>query len=336
MRGTILLEEDGKTVIIKDLSVQDENLYQFLQEVEEDKRLERLVSAIRIGALGLRRMSVGEEMDFVEKEFNSFLSKFEKMFDPSLETSPLGKLVRLLREYFDRGGTVENMLDPKVENTPIGKLRLEILREIKEIRDVITKKEAKEEVIDITTLKGYDFEDVCEEILSEFVSKHIGDVLERKTKEVGYLQESFAGDFVITPREFPHMKIVIETKDWSSVTLPEILENLEKALTNRGAKYGIFVSKHKEALPKKVGWFNEYRGNMQVCALGSKEAETFFPEILNIAYQWAKLRLKSKITMEEKVFEVIIERISEIERLLNTFSKIKIQCTNIEKASSNI
>jgi len=132
------------------------------------------------------------------------------------------------------------------------------------------------------------------------------------------------------------MKIVIETKDWSSVTLPEILENLEKALTNRGAKYGIFVSKHKEALPKKVGWFNEYRGNMLVCALGSKEAETFFPEILNIAYQWAKLRLKSEITMEEKVFEVIIERISEIERLLNTFSKIKIQCTNIEKASNNI
>ena len=39
MKGTVLLEEDGKTVLIKDLSIQDEILYQLLQEVEEDKNL---------------------------------------------------------------------------------------------------------------------------------------------------------------------------------------------------------------------------------------------------------------------------------------------------------
>jgi len=336
MKGKILLKEDGKTVLIKELAIQDENLYRFLQEVEEDKRLERLLTALRIGALGLKRVSVGEEMDFVEKEFNSLLSKFEKMFDPSLETSHLGKLVSLLKEYFDKGGTIENMLDPMVENTPLGKLRLEILREIKGIRDVITKKEAEEGMADITTLKGYIFEDACEEILSEFVSKHMGDILERKTKEPGNLVGCFAGDFVITPREFPDKKIVLETKARGKVDLPQILENLEKAMENRNAKYGIFVSKYKESLPKKVGWFNEYRGNMLVCALGSSDADTFFPEILNIAYQWAKLRLKREITIEEEALEVITEGISEIERKLDTFSQIKEQCTNVEKATEKI
>lgn len=336
MKGTIVLEKDGKTVLIKNLSIQDEILYQFLQEVEEDKRLDRLISAVRIGAVGLRRIAVGEEVDFVEKGFNSLLSKFEKMFDPSLETSHLGKLARLLKEYFDRGGTVENMLDPMVENTPLGKLRLEILREIKELREAIAKEEAKEEVIDITTLKGYAFEDACEEILSEFVSKHIGDEFERKTKEVGEVAGSFAGDFVITPREFPDRKIVLETKDWNSVTLPQIIGNLENAMTNRGARYGIFVSKYKEALPKKVGWFNEFRGNMLVCALGSREADTFFPEMLNIAYQWAKLRVEREITIEEKALEALAKGMREIERRLDMFSQIQRQCTNVENATKEI
>lgn len=336
MKGTIVLEKDGKTVLIKNLSIEDEILYQFLQEVEEDKRLDRLISAVRIGAVGLRRIAVGEEVDFVEKGFNSLLSKFEKMFDPSLETSHLGKLARLLKEYFDRGGTVENMLDPMVENTPLGKLRLEILREIKELREAIAKEEAKEEVIDITTLKGYAFEDACEEILSEFVSKHIGDEFERKTKEVGEVAGSFAGDFVITPREFPDRKIVLETKDWNSVTLPQIIGNLENAMTNRGARYGIFVSKYKEALPKKVGWFNEFRGNMLVCALGSREADTFFPEMLNIAYQWAKLRVEREITIEEKALEALAKGMREIERRLDMFSQIQRQCTNVENATKEI
>ncbi len=336
MKGRVLLEKDGKTVLIKELSIQDEILYQFLQEVEEDKRVERLVTAVRIGVLGLRRIAVGEEVDFVEKGFNSLLSKFEKMFDPSLETSYLGKLVALLKEYFDKGGTIENMLDPMVEDTPLGKLRLEILREIKDLRDRITKKEAKEEVIEITTLKGYAFEDACEEILSEFVSKHIGDELERKTKEAGEIAGSFAGDFVITLSGRPDRKIVLETKDWDSVTLPQIIENLENAMANRGAKYGIFVSKYKESLPKKVGWFNEFRGNMLVCALGSREGDTFFPEILNIAYQWAKLRVEREITIEEKALEAVVEGIKEIDRKLNMFSQIKRQCTNVKKATEEI
>jgi len=336
MNGKIILEEDSKTVLIKDVQVQDENLYQFLKEVDENRRIDRLVGTIRIGVIGLKRMAVGEEVDYVEKEFNSLVTKFEKMFDPSLETSHLGKLAKILKEYFDRGGTVENMFDPMIEGTPLGKLRHEILGEIRDLRDTITKKETKEAIVDITTLKGYEFEDACEEVLSGFVSKHMGDELERKTEEIGEITGSKAGDFVITLRDMPDKKIVLETKDCDTITQPKIIENLENAMRNRGAKYGIFVSKYKEALPQKIGWFNEFRGNMLVCALGSKEADTFFPEVLNIAYQWAMLRVKKEITIEEKALEMLVEGIREIEISLDTFSQIQRQCTNVDKATKEI
>ena len=336
MNGRIILRDDGKTVFIEDVQVQDENLYQFLKEVDDERRIDCLVNAIRIGIIGLKRMAVGEELDYVEKEFNSMVTKFDKMFDPEVKTSHLGKLSSLLEEYFDRGGTVENLFDPTIDDSPLGKLRKGLQGEFKELRDIIKAKEAKEELIEITTLKGYEFEDACEEILSVFVSKHMGDELERKTHETGEITGSFAGDFLITLRDMPDKKLVLETKDWDTVTQPMTIDNLENAMRNRGAKYGIFVSKYKEALPKKIGWFNEFRGNMLVCALGSKEANTFFPEVLNIAYQWAKLRISKEITIEEKALETIAEGIKEIEIRLDTFSQIQRQCTNVDKATEEI
>jgi len=336
MDGRIKLEEDGKTVLITDVQVQDENVYQFLKEVDEGRRIERLVSAIRIGIIGLKRMAVGEELDYVEKEFNSLMTKFDKMFDPAVKTSHFGKLSSLLEEYFDKGGTVENLFDPTVDGSPLGKLRKVLQDEFQELRDTIKGKEAKEELIAVTTLKGYEFEDACEEILGVFVSKHMGDELERKTNEIGEITGSFAGDFLITLGDMPDKKIVLETKDSGTLTQPQIIEDLENAMRNRGAKYGIFVSKYKEALPKKIGWFNEFRGNMLVCTLGSKEANTFFPEVLNIAYQWAKLRIGKEVTIEEKALGMIAEGIKEIEITLDTFSQIQRQCTNVDKATEEI
>jgi len=336
MNERIRLEEDGKTVLIKDVQVQDENLYHFLERVDGDRRIDRLVSAIRVGVVGLKRMAVGEELDYIEKGFNSLVTRFERMFDPEIKTSYFGRLSSLLEEYFDRGGTVENLFDPRVDDSSLGKLRKGLQEEFEKLRDIIKGKEAKEEVIEITRLKGYEFEDACEEILSVFVSKHMGDELERKTNEIGEITGSFAGDFVITLRDIPDKKIVLETKDRDSITQPSIIENLEKAITNRGAKYGIYVSKYKEALPKKIGWFNEFRGNMLVCALGSEEADTFFPEVLNIAYQWAKLRITKEITIEEKAFETLAEGIREIERGLDIFSQIQRQCTNVDSATLEI
>jgi len=331
---SVKLEMDGKTTIIN-ICIQEEEIYRFLQDVEEEKRAERLVSALRIGILGLKQMGIGENVDYVEKEFNTLLSRFEKMF-ASIENSHLAKLSTILREYFSRGGTVENIFDPMRENTPISKLRKELLDEISKIRDVLVKKDAKEEVVNSTPLKGYKFEDTCEEILSEIVSNNMGDELERKTNEVGEINGCFAGDFVISLRNMLNKKIVFETKDVESISQPMIIETMKKAMKNRGANYGIFVIKYREGMPRKIGAFNEFRNTIAVVGLGSKEENTFLPELLHIAYQWARLRLNTEITFEQKAVKTLDEGIKQISEKMEILTQIQRQCTNIEKSSTQI
>ena len=337
MDERIILDEKRSTIVIKNVEIEDKDIYEYIKDINEEKRIIILKSALRIGVIGLKRITTSGELDFVEKEFHLMTEEINKMFDPSNKTSHLGKIILQIEKYFDEGGSVEELFNPDNDKSPIGKLKKEIKKEFKELRDVLKKEEGKEEIIDKTTLKGEKFEDKCEKYLNLFVSRQFGDEFERTTTERGEISGSKKGDFVITLRDFPDKKIVIETKDWKTLTLPQILdEELNAAMKNRGASYAIFISKNKEALPQKVGWFNEYRGNMLVCALGSSEADTFFPQILNIVYQWAKLRITKEVTMEEEALETIMEGINQIEQKLEKFSQIKRQCTNIEDSSEKI
>lgn len=273
-------------------------------------------------------------MDYIGKEFNILLSRFEKIFDPAISTSHLGKLSVLLKDYFGKGGKVEAILDPN--NGPLSGLRKEITEEIKSLRDEIIKKDAKQEMVNSTPLKGYEFEDKCEEILSDIVSNHLGDELERTTNKTGEITGCLKGDFVISLKEKQNKKIVLEAKDIENISQPMIIETMEKAMSNRRASYGILVVKYKEGLPRKIGVFNEFRGNIAVVALGSKEEETFFPELLHVAYQWARLRLGTDIMIDQKALKILDEGIKQISSKLEVFSQFQRQSTNIEKATDEI
>ena len=119
---------DGKTVNIKDFNIFDEEVYNFLQETEENKRNETLFASIKLGVTGLKRMNIGSEMDFIEKRFNLMVSRFDRLFDPANPNGYLGKLIYYLKEYLDRGGVMEDLLDPSKDGSPLGKLRREILQ----------------------------------------------------------------------------------------------------------------------------------------------------------------------------------------------------------------
>ena len=53
------------------------------------------------------------------------------------------------------------------------------------------------------------------------------------------------GDFVYTITD-PASKIVLEMKDKKGITLPDIKEQLDGGMKNRGAQYGIFVTKQTD------------------------------------------------------------------------------------------
>ncbi len=91
-------------------------------------------------------------------------------------------------------------------------------------------------------------------------------------------------------------------------------------MRNRGAEYGIFVIKFREGMPKRVGVFNEFRKNILVVALGSKEENSLIPHLLRVAYEWARLRLTMDTTIEKKAFGILDEGIKQIAEKLEVFS----------------
>ncbi len=390
MSFEIKLEEDGKTVHVEG-EIVDQELFDVLQEQDEELRTETFLGIVKIGAAGFKRMNVGVDLDYVEKKLDNMMSNLEQHLDPKVETSHLGVFMARVKEYFDKGGRIEDILDPETEHTPLGKfvkslgeyfdsggtlekmlnpdnedsplgrfskrldeylgkggrleelldpggdgtpiakLKKEILDEIKQLRDIVGKEEAWKEAVDITTLKGYEFEDACEEILGE--CSEFGCPVTRTTDEVGKIPRCKKGDFVVETDN--GSSIVFEVKDWQNVSLNKIRDEMKEAMNNRGADYGVFVSKYIEALPKDIGWFNEY-GNTLVCTLGSREADTLHPEMLHIAYQWARLRQKSNGEVDTEAVNKAIKELDELKDMLEELAKINKKCTTASNAIKDI
>jgi len=267
------------------------------------------------------------------KEYFDSGGKLESLINPDYENSPLGKFVKKLDEYLGRGGRLEELLDLNREESPINKLKKELLAEIKELRDLISKSEGKKEVISRTTLKGYEFEDLCEKILNNAVE--FGETVRKTTTEVGRIPWCKKGDFVIELNN--GKKITFEVKDIQRISLDEIKKSVKEAMENREAEYGVFVSRYVEALPNsKVRWFNEY-GNILVCAIESKETGDFYPEILQIAYQWAKLRIMEKESeIDTAAIKEATKKLEEINESINKLSEIKRQCENAKRSLNKI
>jgi gas vesicle protein len=153
----------------------------------------------------------------------------------------------------------------------------------------------------------------------------------------GQITNSKKGDFIIDVSGKTEQRIVIETKDMANLTLSKINQEIDEALENRGAKYGIFVAKWNEALPSSVGCFNYYNDDRIVCSLGSKEDELLHDEILQTAYCWARANILRKSASCEKVdFELIDNNLEQIKSQLDLFKTIRNSCTNINTASRKI
>lgn len=338
--SAITLLGDGKTVLVEDLEIQNETVYKLLEELDEEDREDAFQRAVLIGCVAMRRMGPAEDLDYIEKEFERFMNKMsadmDDMFNVGKEGSHLHNLAKKLEGYFDEGGTVEGMLDCMDEKSPLYKMREEIKKEIVALRDDLVKKKEKEEITEKTPIKGYEFEDLCEDKLSG-IAKPFGDEVINTSKEIGEIEGSKAGDFVVILNERPDLRIVIETKDKKSVTLPQIHSNLEESMENRNAEYSIFVIKDGDALPKQVGHFNEYPGNQLVTVFGIETEGGNDGEMLEIAYKWARNRLLFQKGVATGVdLSAVGDRLNEIEASMKNFTQMLKQCTNVEKASKKI
>ena len=270
---------------------------------------------LRLGALAAKAGNVGLSTDYV----NDQVSKMKQKVLDSLQEQ-FGDLQKITKELLDPNAPAS------ATNTVVGR----ILNEVEKIQTKLNIREAEQG----GTKKGFDFEDYCQPIL-ESIAKVFGDTNDKTGKTQGLIDDK--GDFVYTIKDLGS-KIVLEMKDKADINLPYIKEQLDGGMINRGAQYGIFISKKREALPQYVGIFNEYDDNKLVIALGSElEDEIIHDDLIRIAIGWARSKLKQASGQGSAIDTGKIRiKIDSVTEKMRDLSDVKTKCTSIVNSTKSI
>ena len=299
-----LLLTDRKLLVSKYVT-NDQDIVSYLRDLPEESRKEAFHKALKLGIVCLRGSETNQRVDYVQKEFNDLNSKFNDTMKLTAEGlqekyeevfGEKGKFGEILESHFGEDGKIlKELFDPMKDGTPLYRLRVDFTNQIHDLMERLKISETVREMQDRTTLKGPEFENYCEELLSS-ITRFNGDWMDRTTDTPGEVLHSKKGDFVITLGN-SEKRMVWELKHGQRYGLREICESLNEAMKNRRATYGVFFVKNVECLPRQVGWFNEI-GNKLICALCSDEENegdaTLHKEVMLIAYKWAKTRLISE------------------------------------------
>jgi len=291
---------------------------------------EELDKAVKLGTLVTKAGNVGLSTDYVDKQVEKM--KEQVLVSLQEQFGNDGAVVKFLEEHFGVDGKIaKELLSPTTQGSPINILVNAIMEEFEKIKTHLNIQEIKQK----GTAKGGDFEEYCKPILEEIASNHGEDVV-HTGKTPGPI--GLVGDFVYTITN-PELKIVLEMKtETGTITLPDIKKELAGGMENRSAQYGIFVSKHREVIPLKVGIFNEYEDNKLVIALGSElQDEIIHQSILKIAIGYARARLRQQSGQKVSVdTSKIRTKIQNIEAKYNDLSQILASCSGIEKETVRI
>lgn len=275
----------------------------------------------------------GKLEDILENLFGKDGRLVRDILDMNNKNSPIGQLREKIEAYFvGRGSEMYNMLDPSNKDSPMSRLRQDVMDELDRIRSAIEAHVAKEEIIEKTPKKGFDFEDMLESFLLR-ISRPFSDSIGRVSKEKGKLG-GLQGDFVITVNDpmirGPQPRIVIEAKTSRNIRLTQkgLLGELDNAMKNREAQLAIAVTK-----TIATDCYREIGADKIICAF----EDNGLP--LEVAYRVARTRLLLE-KHKEKTTEIDIARINgiiiRIRTNLNSVQGIKAKLTKIGNTSETI
>jgi len=285
-----------ETLTIRDYETEEEDIVSYFENLEKGTDLEEaLEKVLKLGVIASKSSQVGSQVDYIQNKINVIQNKIGEQFGDQEQT---------------------------------------LLNAIQKLKEDLGISKAVDTEHQKGTQKGVEFEEYCGNIISD-IAKVYGDKLEATGNTTGLIAGSKKGDHVYTIVD-TGKKIVLEEKDYSSQqTQPKLESYIKEAIENRGADYGIVVSKRKSGFPQHVGIFQEF-GNKLFVALTTEESEDaeLQNELLVIALRWARLRLKQKSGTVDS--ELIIEKIESAQRNMKKFSNIKTKCTSINTITEDI
>jgi hypothetical protein len=217
-------------------------------------------------------------------------------FDPDSKVSVLALFEQILSDaHAQHVHAVAQLVAVEGDDTPLGRLRLEVVSDLKEHvgevrRDVaalsekLAVQEAVAPVLELTSGKGFRFEDVVDARVSALAAAH-GDVAERVGTETGVAGTQKGDELVsLNPEDTQgyEARFVIEAKS-RRLTMRNTLKELDAAIENRDALCAIAVFARQEQAPTSVPF--HYAGNKAVAVL---DPEGLDDAALRLAYMWAR------------------------------------------------
>lgn len=369
---TVTVQDDR--VVIENAEVTDSEVVDYLSDIDPERRGEALDRALRVGVVTLGLAETSEQEEYVERRFEELRHDFEEEIErieeqveekfgddghvPQTLEDHLGddgKLQEHIEEAFGEDGVfverldeelgedgerIREALDPDRDGTPTNRLKSSLQDQIERLRDKIeeqaTEEETEERLKRRTTLKGEDFEETVGTILEDLVYGTSHEV-EHTGEKVGELSDRKVGDYVLTLAD-TGQQIVIEAKSDQSYSQPKIKDELEEAIENRDADYGLIVFEAESQVPNKVGYFHEFDNDRLAVALSADEEEEPEPGYLRIAFNWARTRaVQMHVDTDSSLDpESIQADVSEIEAEIDRFSTIKKKTTSIRTTANDI
>jgi len=323
----------------------DHEIVQYFAAIPKTSRPEKFVNAIRTGVSAFSAAESTERMDYVDKKCGEMYAQFSDILKQTIHGieekheeayGENGKFREIIDSNFgENGSKLTNFLDPNREGSPLNQLKNEMMNRFISMEKGFGIKQKEEEFIDKTPLKGQEFENYCEDVLSE-VARFNGDTLANLTEQAGKVTASKKGDFLLELSN-SDKKIVIEVKDDKSLTLPKIQTILDESLENREASYAIMIVKRLDCLPQSIGWWHELGNTKLVCALGKGDDDTLHDEMILIATKWARTRVGIEELKNKQVDAEFLEsKIDSIGQDIKRLGKVKTECGNIKKSSETI
>lgn len=273
----------------------------------------------------------------LKQVFDAFKNELAKSlgdtFDPQSKESVLAKFEKVFQDGTrELGSSVRQLIDPGNPESPLGRLKTEMSDELKDVRkalDDLAKQvavdqaasHASAEVLELSAVKGRRFEETVFEAVSEFVAFYQDEPEAVGAK--GGSDGNQIGDIVVSLNAHDatsgDARYVVEVKD-KKLGLRQALDELDRAIANRGAKAGVIVFANQEKAPTTAPC--RAYGNKVVVVLDKQVMDT---QPLRLALMNARLivQRESREHSDDLDFEGAMTLVQEGQRALDCHANIK-------------
>jgi hypothetical protein len=264
-------------------------------------------------------------------------------FDPDSKKSVLALFEQVMITAHEQHTTaIKRLISADGDDSPLAQLGRTVVaeiekqlrkleRDVKDVSEKIAVQEAVAPVLDLTTAKGFRFEDVVDARVNEIAAHH-GDVAERTGTTSGLAGNQKGDEVVAVNRDDVNGAdacFVLEVKA-RKLTMRQTAEELDDAIENRGALAGIAVFSTQQQAPTSVPF--QYSDNKAIVVL---DKEGLDDSALRLAYMWARWVVRRQLAgaAADKIDAARISRlIDDARRAVERHSNIKRSHSTAKKA----